>query len=257
MCELLALSFNRPVRPSLSFRGFQHRGDYNPHGWGLACYPDKSAHIFKEPVRARASGLAQFLRNYPPLRSRIFIAHVRYMSCGEPCFANTHPFSRELRGEDIVFAHNGTLCGRLVPVPGPYAPIGGTDSERAFCAVLNWITAEQVDLRNFERLHTKLSELNEQGSLNVLFSNGVCLYAYHDARGYKGLHLLRREAPFERVRLNDEDWEGELRGEKGADERGYLIASAPLTDENWRPFEPGSLLVFENGEQIYNSSQLS
>ncbi len=41
MCELFAMSFNQPVRPSISFNGFRRRGKQNPDGWGLALYPDK------------------------------------------------------------------------------------------------------------------------------------------------------------------------------------------------------------------------
>ncbi len=36
MCELLGLSFNTPVRPNLSFKGFHIRGETNPDGWGIA-----------------------------------------------------------------------------------------------------------------------------------------------------------------------------------------------------------------------------
>lgn len=34
-------------------------------------------------------------------------------------------------------------------------------------------------------------------------------------------------------------------------QRGYVIASKPLTNENWQEFEPGGLLVFRDGEIIY------
>ncbi|RSN77202.1 class II glutamine amidotransferase, partial [Candidatus Methanodesulfokora washburnensis] len=39
MCELLGMSFNLPVNPRISFRGFRLRGKYNRDGWGLAFYP--------------------------------------------------------------------------------------------------------------------------------------------------------------------------------------------------------------------------
>lgn len=52
MCELLGLNFNQPVRCSLSFRGFRHRGEDNLHGWGVArfdgfqlyCYRDRNGY---------------------------------------------------------------------------------------------------------------------------------------------------------------------------------------------------------------------
>ena len=77
MCELLGISFNLPVNPKISFKGFQQRGECNPDGWGIAFYPDESAQIFKEPVEAAESSLANFIQEYSGIKSNIFIAHVR------------------------------------------------------------------------------------------------------------------------------------------------------------------------------------
>jgi glutamine amidotransferase len=77
MWQLLGLNFNKPVRASLSFRGFTHRGNFNPHGWGLARYEGKACQIFKEPLTATNSSLATFVRDYEQFRSTIFIGHVR------------------------------------------------------------------------------------------------------------------------------------------------------------------------------------
>ena len=40
MCQLFAASFNKKLNITYSFRGFRTRGEGNPHGWGLAWYPD-------------------------------------------------------------------------------------------------------------------------------------------------------------------------------------------------------------------------
>jgi len=109
MCELLGMSFNLSVRPSISFRGFRYRGENNPHGWGLAFYPDESVQIVKEPIKAKKSSLSKFLQDYQEVRSKVFVAHVRYTSVGSKSHKNTHPFYRELSGKEYVFAHNGTL----------------------------------------------------------------------------------------------------------------------------------------------------
>ncbi len=61
MCELLGMSFNKFVKPIISFTGFKQRGEHNPDGWGIAFYPDKSAQVFKEPITATSSPLAEFL----------------------------------------------------------------------------------------------------------------------------------------------------------------------------------------------------
>lgn len=62
MCELLGTSFNLPVRPRISFRAFSLRGRLNPDGWGLAFYPDESAQVIKELIRADRSLLSESLR---------------------------------------------------------------------------------------------------------------------------------------------------------------------------------------------------
>jgi predicted glutamine amidotransferase len=37
------------------------------------------------------------------------------------------------------------------------------------------------------------------------------------------------------------------------DERGYLVASEPLSDENWISFKPGQLLVLFEGNPVFLS----
>jgi predicted glutamine amidotransferase len=253
MCQLLGLAFNLPVAPSLSFRGFRHKAEANPHGWGLAAFPDGSAIIFKEPVHAGESRLAEFVRDYEGIKSTVVIGHVRRKSAGEPALANTHPFCRELRGRHVVFAHNGTLKKDAVkPDLGErFTPVGQTDSEIAFCVLLEWMVNRDVTFTDFAKIEQRLRELNISGKLNVLFSEGTYLFAYHDQNRHVGLCYTRREAPFPEVSLNDEDWKVDLAGEKSPDQRGYVIASKELTNESWTSFDPGTLLVFRDGEIVY------
>jgi glutamine amidotransferase len=65
------MSFNLPVNPRISFRGFRRRGEYNRDGWGLTFYPDESAQIFKEPLKAGESALSEFLKNYTEIKSKM------------------------------------------------------------------------------------------------------------------------------------------------------------------------------------------
>jgi len=257
MCELLGLVFNQLVRPSLSFRGFQHRGADNPNGWGLAAFPDESAQVFKEPLHAAKSELATFLCDYQQLVSKIFIGHVRHGTVGGQTLANTHPFCHEFRGRHFVFAHNGTLKadGLRSGLDGRCAPVGKTDSELAMCVLLAWMARENVAFTSFAKIESQLRQWNHLGTMNVLFSEGDHFFAYHDGNGHKGLSFVRREAPFTHITLKDEDWEVDLAKENNPEQRGYVIATNPLTDENWIQFEMGSLLVFKDGELIYPSQE--
>jgi glutamine amidotransferase len=169
---------------------------------------------------------------------------------------NTHPFSRPLGDGAFTFAHNGTLdVPRLKKlVDADFTPEGQTDSELAMGAVLTWLrTGEAADgLTDYAALEDFLRHLNSLGNLNLLFSDGRRLFCYHDLSGYNGLAWTRREAPFCRVSLRDEDWEVDLHEEKEPSQRGYVIASRPLTDgEAWQACRPGRLLVIESGTAVF------
>lgn len=77
MCELLGLAFNNPINPSLSFRGFRRRGNKNPHGWGIAFYPDNSCQIIKEPLNADNSELSEFIMGYA--KNRRVLSNLIYL----------------------------------------------------------------------------------------------------------------------------------------------------------------------------------
>lgn len=259
MCELLGLSFNQPVRPSLSFRAFRHRGRNNPHGWGIAYYPDESVQVIKEPIEAGRSQLSEFIKNYPKIKSKIIIAHVRYTSGTSITHKNTHPFQRELNGKEFVFAHNGTLDNYKDLKTGRFKPVGETDSEYAFCHILNSMEEQNINVKDwriedFKWLHTKLKEINNYGRFNCLFSDGEYLFCYYDKDGYNGLCFVQRIAPFTTVRLVDEDFEINLAEEKEHTQKGFIVATRRLTDERWENFSPGELIVFRDGDMVFSSS---
>src|SRR5579871_271711 len=192
MCELMGLSFAKPIPADFSIREFALRSEENADGWGLGWYPDRSLAVVKEPVQWRSSPYTGFLETYPNLQARIYIAHVRHKTTGGVAtHADTHPFGRELAGRDFCFAHNGTLEGSFWKLPlGRFRPVGATDSEYLFCHLLEEI-AQRPQLLNAEGdwcwLRDALAAINRCGKLNCLLSDSRQLFCYHDA-GYKGLH---------------------------------------------------------------------
>lgn len=258
MCELLGLTFNMTVRPNISFKGFRGRGESNPDGWGLAWYPDKAAQFVKEPIKAGLSALNNFLSDYNCCRSKIFISHVRRASAGSVSYRNTHPFYRELDGREYIFAHNGTLRQFKSKLSlGRFKPLGETDSEFAFCSILSWLEEKGVsqwtdDL--FISLADKLKQINELGKFNCIFSDGVYLFCYRDKSDVKGLSFVSRVPPYGNIRMLDDDIEINLASEKDPRQKGFIIATEPLTNERWERFQPSELIVFKDGEIIYSSS---
>ncbi len=254
MCELLGLSFNLEVNPSITFRGFRKRGIDNPDGWGIAFYPDEAAQIIKEPINAANSYFSKVICENENIKSKIFIGHVRKKSEGKIGFRDTHPFSREMKGKEYVFAHNGTIKNFESFNLGRFKPIGGTDSEHIFCYLLNLMWDEKIfDIGNsFKWFLKRFREINKSGKLNLILSDGKYLVCHHDLYGYKGLHFLRRKTPFKKVRLLDEDWVVDFPSKKNPGISGYIIASKPLTDEKWEKFEKGELKIFKDGEIVFS-----
>src|SRR4051812_26660214 len=141
MCELLGFCSEQPLSAKFSIREFADRDKQNPDGWGLGWYPDQSAALIKEPIPWRSSRHSGFLESYHATRSRIFLGHVRHKTVGgEPTHADTHPFLREWAAREYLFAHNGTLKNLEADLRlGLFMPLGATDSEYAFCHLLQQI----------------------------------------------------------------------------------------------------------------------
>jgi len=250
MCELFGLSANKPVNVLFSWKGFYRRGKFQPHGWGIAFYPDKSVVIFKEPLASIESKLAKFIRDYENIKSKIFISHIRYASSGSQEYQNTHPFSRKLNGCEWVFAHNGTLSENIkesLPLK-EIKPIGDTDSEYAFCLILERIKNTNSEEEIKDVIEKTAREISEYGGFNFLLSDGAKLFAFWS--GHNSFYYLERKPPYidKTIKLEDEDFSIKLTEMKAPDEKALLIATKPLTNERWVKFEKRKLYEFVDGE---------
>jgi glutamine amidotransferase len=127
--------------------------------------------------------------------------------------------------------------------------VGQTDSEAAFCLLLEELRAQFPDGKPpLGDLHRALAErthrLAELGSFNYLLSNGEHLFAHAATR----LHFIVRRAPFGAAHLVDEDLTVDFAEHTGPDDRVAVIATAPLTDnEAWTELPKGEVVVFEGG----------
>ena len=253
MCELLGMECNVPTDIVFSFHGLANRGGkVGPHadGWGLALYEGKMARVFLEPTAAARSPLATFVRQHP-IRTLLAIAHVRRKTRGGIGLPNTHPFVRELWGRHFVFAHNGTV-NRARAKLGRFRPIGDTDSEHAFCALLGALATEFEDYpRRADELADAIAHhagaIGKGGTFNMLLGDGTRLYA----RCATKLHHIIRQAPFHKATLADEDVSVDFAAVTTPNDRVAVVATMPLTrDEQWIAGEPGALWVFHRGKLV-------
>ena len=104
----------------------------------VAWYVGKGFALTREPRPSVESPMAKFLLGN--IRSRVVVSHVRWASKGGVSYVNTHPFVRELYGYEWVFAHNGDVSGIMESSEFKlkyYFPVGDTDSEYAFCYIMD------------------------------------------------------------------------------------------------------------------------
>jgi glutamine amidotransferase len=256
MCELFALDSSAPAAATFSFSGFSARGGLTGHhadGWGVGFHEADGCRVFIDAGRACDAPLASFLREHP-IRARTVLAHVRKATQGAVALANCHPFQREWGGRHWIFCHNGDLKDFHPALDGLFTPVGSTDSERAFCWLLQelrrefprpqglaWPELAPVLARLAQRIATR-------GTFNMLLSDGQALYAHAST----SMCWLQRQHPFSRARLVDRDIEIDLASVNGADDRMVLVATQPLTHgEPWEVFEPGEVRVFVGGRSVW------
>ena len=251
MCELLGMECNVPTDIVFSFSGLALRGGAKgPHadGWGLALYDGKAVRSFPEPHAAAKSALATYVRQNP-IKTLLAIAHVRKRTRGQVTLANTHPFVRELWGRSWTFAHNGTVKKLKRLAVGRFEPIGNTDSELAFCALLAGLQKKFTSYPKTPRtLWNAIAELSStigsEGTFNFLLGDGRYLYA----RCATKLAYVIRKAPFCQATLADDDLTVNFAEVTTPNDRVAVVATVPLTrDEQWTIGTPGKLWVFRGG----------
>ncbi len=254
MCELLGMSANTPTDICFSFSGLMQRGGgtaAHKDGWGVAFYQGKGVSEFRDPAPGVNSEIARLVKRYP-IKSDVVISHIRKANSGRVCLENTHPFIRELWGRQWTFAHNGQLKTIKKKTLNGFLPVGTTDSEYAFCWILNQIgdhfPARAVDNSELFRLLCQLCQyLDTLGVFNMLLCDSTHLYAYCSTR----LQWITRCAPFGHARLKDEEMTVNFRELTTAQDVVSVIATQALTcDENWHKMQPGSMVIFRKGKIV-------
>lgn len=233
MCQLLGVNSAQPVDATGAFGALAPRGghtDEHADGFGAAFSQGRFWRIFLDHQPSCSSPLAQWLQSHPIPSSNI-IAHIRKATRGGVSMENVHPFSRELWGRQLVFAHNGTLDHFAPPLNGSVSPIGDTDSELAFCWILQTLRERFDRLPCEESIFEAVAELAEKarafGRFNFLLGFDDSLIAHCSDRLQWAM------------------------SSGGAKTPSCLIATVPLDPElEWTPLEPGEMILFRKGAVI-------
>ena len=256
------MSSSRPARLTFSLETLAAHGaagGRNRDGWGAAFYQDRDVALFREPRAAGDSPLIRFLESQGP-STTLAISHIRRATRGAISLSNTQPFARQLAGRMHVFAHNGDLPGienSEALAFDRHRPVGTTDSEHAFCSLLERMNAVWISPSLPPNLDKRLAviagfaaDLRRLGPANFLYADGDALFAHGHRRLHSdtgevkppGLFLLSRRCA---------DASEAVHGDGLSVAPGFqevsLIASVPLTGEDWRPLAEGELVAVSAG----------
>ncbi|KGQ27039.1 glutamine amidotransferase [Gallibacterium anatis CCM5995] len=253
MCQLLGMNCNTPTDIVFSFEGFRRRAgitDCHSDGFGIAFFEGKGVRVFRDDKPCSSSPIADCVKQYH-IKSLNVIAHIRKATQGNVNLENTHPFMREIWGENWVFAHNGNLTTLPDLSDCRAQPIGTTDSEAAFCYMTEFLKRRYLRKPSedeiFDAVYEVSQELSKLGTFNFILSNGQFMIAYCSTF----LHYLTRKAPFGKAFRVDDDGFIDFNDYAKPGDKVTIISTQPLTkNEHWTKMAHGGFVMFKDGEKV-------
>ena len=255
------MSFEGELAPSFTLHCLD-AGRELPDGWVLGYYPagEPSAAILKEPAPPQSSIRAQLASTWEQVASNVFLLHIRHATWGALSDANTQPFGRTWGRRDWLIAHAGSLDRKLPDTPGPFEPVGSTDTEQIFCSLLNkfvehnWRSLDDVHL---DAILAWLDELNAIGELTLVLTDGRDLLVHADRRGVP-LWLGQLAPPYERIAFGDKDLGVDLTRRGAKSRNGVIVCTDKLEPADgdaaralvWTQLDPGRVLVIREGAVV-------
>ena len=213
----------------------------NPDGTGIGYYDEHGTpHVDKQPMPAFED--RAFAAEAHELRSRTFVAHVRYASGTPVTLENTHPFSMQ----DRLFAHNGVI-GDLPALEAELGDAismvyGQTDSERYFALITREIE------RTGDVGEGIVSAVGWIAANLPVFAINFVLISESElwALRYPDTHellVLERAAGSGRLRHSTARGRIRVESDELGDRRCVVVASERMDDDRgWRPLSSGELL---------------
>jgi hypothetical protein len=150
---------------------------------------------------------------------------------------------------------------------GVHRPIGETDSEYAFCALLGQLEEAWLLTSGVPPLQQRLAivvrfarSLRRLGMANFVYSDGDAVFVHGNRRRYRageaprppGLHVLHRGW---RVNSNGQAIDDFPISSGSEWQEIALVASVPLTSEGWCPLGEGEVLALRAGRIVARVSR--
>lgn len=264
---LFAVSIDVISNPYIDFARnaiVEHQGR-KVSGSGIAWYPadDNAAIVVKDPKSFFDLGRPKVIDDKTSFSSTIFMMHLNGASWN-PIPQDTEPYVKTVGKRDWIWMHQGNLDMQKLRKKNNqidenfYEPVGNTDSELAFCIILNRIARLKIKKLSevgWDRIHDWFKELNELGSANFFLSDGKTLIVYRGLDGVNALYKQRIKPPYQNIFLNNNDagFVFDFRNEDDNLRTTLAFSTLPVENEVCKEMKKGQMVVAKNGAIKWNS----
>lgn len=260
--DILLINFDSPSSPSININLANIVPESHSHGWGLGWYPGNhsSAMVIKDPSARGTQVFTDSLTDWSNFRSNIFFCKVRGADQGYNQ-AEAQPFARSFAGTDWLFMHNGdldksALSRRFEGDIRLLEPIGGTDSEFAFCNLLARMHqhgARSLSEVDPHEILTWFQTFDQYGSADMYLTDGHTICCFQGSQSPKQLYYSRMLPPNNLQALNSVPIRVQNDDPRDAFRTAVVISSAKFDEGDWTEMQPGQLIMVNRGAIVWNS----
>jgi len=246
MCQLLAVTAERPVEINDEVKLFLQNSFIHKHGWGYADFSGGKTFVKRETAPAYESEHARKLLS-SPLRLQNALFHIRYATVGGVEHENTHPLSAmDMSGRRWTVIHNGTVFGFDKLNSYFYKQRGATDTERLLLYLVDRINQKNLEVRRplvdkqrFKVVDRVLRDVAQGNKLNIILFDSEILYVHANSR--TGSRVLGEAAK------NDFLYELDTG-------KARLFCTVPLDSRGWDPVPLNTLRAYRNGALVQEAA---
>lgn len=216
--------------------------------------------VIKDPAARGTQVFTDSLTDWSNFRSNIFFCKVRGADRGYNQ-AETQPFSRSFAGTDWLFMHNGDLDKDALTQTYEgdirlLEPIGGTDSELAFCNLLAHMQrsgARQLSEVDPYEILSWFQRFDQLGSSDMYLSDGQTICCFHGSRSPKDLYYSRLRPPNNLHVLESEAIRVAVDDPRDAFRTALVVTSTRFGTGQWMQMQSGSMIMANRGVITWDS----
>lgn len=244
MCQLFAISADKPVNLRRELKDFFRGSFVHKHGWGYADFGGRRVYVKRETTPAYVSETARKLtQEGGPFQNAFF--HLRYATVGAVETGNTHPLTAmDVMGRTWTIIHNGTIFNGEKTDKYFYKQFGSTDTERLLLFLIDRINEKSLERRvpltekeRFGVIEKAFHDVAPGNKLNVIVNDSEVFYIHGNSR--TGSRVLGESAKNDFIYRFDND--------------GFaLFCTVPLDPEGWEPVPLNTVIAYKDGALLFS-----